>query len=84
VGKQSDRDTRYFGEQRELLESRQRLNSREIFGSNPLIAHLGLGKATEIGRHEVFWPVTGVTQVNREIPMDQRVIVTEGESKWKM
>jgi len=58
------------------------MNSGGSFGSNPLIAHLGLGKATSIKKLEVFWPVTGITQVFTEIPMDQRIMVTEDEAQW--
>lgn len=59
------------------------MNSGGSFGSNPLIAHLGLGQATAIDRLEVYWPVTDETQVIDNPPVDRRIIVTEGEAGWK-
>ncbi len=58
------------------------MNSGGSFGSNPLIAHLGLGKATSITQLEVFWPVTGITQILTGIAIDQRIVVSEGDAKW--
>ncbi|MCF6313471.1 MAG: ASPIC/UnbV domain-containing protein, partial [Verrucomicrobiales bacterium] len=60
------------------------MNSGGSFGSTAFIAHLGLGKAQLIKRLEVFWPVTGKTQCFFDIAADQRIVITEGEKKWKM
>lgn len=54
------------------------VNSGGSFGANPLQQQIGLGNATEIDRVEVFWPVTGITQVVDRIDMDQFVEITEG------
>lgn len=59
------------------------LNSGGSFGSNPLIAHLGLAGADTVARLEVFWPVTGITQSFAGIPADQRIVVTEGVPEWQ-
>lgn len=53
------------------------------FGGNPLVQHLGLGISEVIERLEIFWPVTGVTQVIESIPVDQRIVVTEGKRGWE-
>jgi len=58
------------------------LNSGGSFGSNPLIAHLGLAGAERVERLEVFWPVTGISQTFTDIAADQRIVVTEGVSEW--
>lgn len=59
------------------------LNSGGSFGANRLIAHLGLGKAEQVDRLEVFWPMTGITQSFDNIDVDQFIVVTEGEKKWR-
>ena len=59
------------------------MNSGGSFGSNPLIAHLGLAKAEKVKRLEVFWPVTGITQTISDLAVNQRIVVTEGEDLWK-
>ena len=58
------------------------LNSGGSFGANRLVAHLGLGRAKQVDRLEVFWPVTGITQSFEGIDADQLIVVTEGENKW--
>ena len=58
------------------------MNSGSSFGSNPLVAHLGLAGADVVRRLEIFWPVTGLTQSFAEIPVDQRIVVTETEDQW--
>lgn len=49
------------------------------FGTSPLELHLGLGAAARVERLEVFWPVTGETQVVESLAADQHVRVIEGE-----
>jgi hypothetical protein len=58
------------------------MNSGGSFGSNPLIAHLGLAGATVVKRLEVFWPVTGTTQSFSDVPVDQRIVVSEADDSW--
>ncbi len=59
------------------------VNGGGSFGSNPTIQHLGLGTAAEVKRLEIFWPVSGETQVLSPAPVDQRIEITEGEPGWK-
>ncbi len=51
------------------------------FGANPLLLHLGLGKATRVEVLEVTWPTTGKSQRFREIPADRSVEITEGDDR---
>ena len=56
------------------------VNSGGSFGSNPLCQHIGIGVATTIERVEIFWPVTGKTQVFRNVPIDTNIRIVEGDS----
>jgi hypothetical protein len=58
------------------------VNSGGSFGSNPLRQHIGIGQATTIDRLEIFWPVTGKTQVFRGVPIDTNIRITEGDSTF--
>ncbi len=49
------------------------------FGANPLRQEIGLGQATAIERVEVFWPVTGVTQVVTGLQPDHMYRICEGQ-----
>lgn len=49
------------------------------FGANPLRQEIGLGEATSIKRVEIFWPVTGDTQVLANLTMDGFYRVREGD-----
>ncbi|HVZ64671.1 MAG TPA: CRTAC1 family protein [Lacunisphaera sp.] len=51
------------------------------FGSGPLRRELGLGQATRIDRVEIFWPVTGLTQVVTGLALDHFYRVREGEAQ---
>jgi hypothetical protein len=51
------------------------------FGANPLEQHMGIGDATSIEQIEVFWPVTGNTDVYAKPPINQRIVLTEGSDK---
>ncbi|MFZ5495036.1 MAG: CRTAC1 family protein [Verrucomicrobiota bacterium] len=48
------------------------------FGSNPLRQEIGLGRARAVERVEVFWPVTGVTQVFRSLEPNRLYCLVEG------
>jgi hypothetical protein len=48
------------------------------FGASPLRQEIGLGQAREIKRVEIFWPVTGVTQVVTGLEINQCYQVREG------
>ena len=56
------------------------VNSGGSFGSNPLRQHIGVGEATAIDRVEINWPVTGKTQVFRNLPIDTNVKIVEGDT----
>jgi hypothetical protein len=49
------------------------------YGDYPLRQEIGLGDATSIERIEVTWPVTGKTQVFRDVAMDRFVRIREGD-----
>jgi hypothetical protein len=50
------------------------------FGANPLRLEIGLGQATAIERVEIFWPVTGETQVVRNLELDHAYHIREGQA----
>jgi len=50
------------------------------FGSNPLGPEIGLGAATKILHVEIFWPVTGQTQVIENLERDRVYAIREGET----
>ena len=49
------------------------------FGASPLRQEIGLGQCSAIDRVEIFWPVTGKTQVIRDLKPDHCYMVREGE-----
>jgi hypothetical protein len=49
------------------------------FGSTTLRQEIGLGRAAEVARVEVFWPVSGATQVLRGLQANACYHVKEGE-----
>ncbi len=58
------------------------------FGANPLRQEIGLGQAQIIERLEIFWPVTGRTNVYQNLEVDQFVQAREDQSEltplsWK-
>jgi len=55
----------------------QWMNSGGSFGGNPLELHFGLSDASRVRRVEVFWPVTGETQVLSDLEADQVVVIHE-------
>ncbi|MES1159153.1 MAG: FG-GAP-like repeat-containing protein [Bacteroidota bacterium] len=58
------------------------VNSGGSFGSNPLRQHIGLGEAASIEKIEIYWPVTGKTQVLTNLPADINITVKEGDSSF--
>ncbi len=50
------------------------------FGATTLRQEIGLGKATAIKRVEIFWPVTGVTQVVTGLSVNSFYLMREGTS----
>lgn len=57
------------------------VNSGGSFGSSSLRQHIGLADAKSIKRVEIFWPVTGKTQVIEGLQMDRVYEVTEDGGK---
>ena len=51
------------------------------FGANPLSQTLGLGRATRVDVLEVYWPTSDRTQTFRDVPVDARFRVTEGDDR---
>ena len=51
------------------------------FGANPLRQEIGLGPSRKIDRVEIFWPVSGTTQVIRSLAMDRCYAVREGDAQ---
>ena len=58
------------------------VNSGGSFGANPLRQTIGLGKAEKIERLEIFWHTTGLTQTFHNVPLDQFIQITEGETQY--
>ena len=58
------------------------VNSGGSFGANPLRQTIGLGNAEKIERLEIFWYTTGVTQKFQDVPLDQFIQITEGETQY--
>jgi hypothetical protein len=50
------------------------------FGASPMRQEIGLGKARVIRRVEIFWPVTGVTQVVTGLEINRLYLVREGDA----
>jgi len=54
------------------------VNTGGSFGANPLRQTIGLGKAQRILAIEVYWPTSGITQRQENVPLEALVRVTEG------
>ncbi len=65
------------GKKREVFKW---VNSGGSFGANPLRQEIGLGKAEEIEVLEVFWPTTGKTQSFKDVSVNQRIRIVEGQA----
>ncbi|MEM7386600.1 MAG: ASPIC/UnbV domain-containing protein [Verrucomicrobiota bacterium] len=57
------------------------IGSGGSFGANPLMEHIGIGKAAQVDRLEIFWPTTGRSQSLANVPVDRFLVITEGERK---
>ena len=84
MGRQSNRSaigvklTARFREGENDRVVHRHVNSGGSFGANPLRQTIGLGAAQLVDRLEVFWPMTGKTQVFEDIAPNQVIRVTEG------
>jgi hypothetical protein len=59
------------------LTVHRHVSSGSSFGANSLEQHIGLGKAGGVARLEVYWPVSGTTQVFEDIAANQGIVITE-------
>lgn len=59
------------------------VSSGSSFGANPLEQTIGLGTATKIRLLEIHWPMTGETQIFRDLDVRQWLEITEFESQPK-
>lgn len=53
------------------------LNNGASFGANPLIAHIGVGKADRIDQVKITWPATGETSVLKDVNPDGKLIMVD-------
>jgi hypothetical protein len=44
--------------------------------------HIGVGQAAILSKIEITWPVTGKTQVFKNIPVDKNINITEDDSTF--
>jgi hypothetical protein len=51
------------------------------FGGNPLEQHVGVGSAAVVGEVEVTWPASGIVDRMRDIQVDRRYTLREGDGK---
>jgi len=51
------------------------VNAGGIFGYSPLRREIGVGEATMIDEVAIFWPVTGMTQVIKNLKPNQFIEV---------
>ncbi len=57
------------------------VTSGSSFGANPLMQHIGIGKAEKVVKIEIKWPVSGTTQVFNNISKNKTFLITEGKDK---
>jgi len=56
-----------------------RVTSGGTYGSGSYQAEIGLGDATRIVSITVYWPVSGITTVYTDVPLDSIISITEGK-----
>ena len=54
------------------------VGSGASFGASSFRQEIGIGNATAVNRVEIFWPVTGLTQVIRDLPINHVYQIREG------
>src|SRR5690606_25190449 len=54
------------------------VSSGGSLGANPLMQHIGIGRAERIERIEVYWPASDTRQEFDEVAVNQRLRVVEG------
>ena len=65
------------GEEREIHRT---VGATSSFGGNPLLQEIGLGQATAIQLVEVYWPATDIRQTILNVPMNQRIEISESDA----
>lgn len=60
------------------------LNSGGSFGANPLMQHIGIGKATTIEKIEITWPGCNHTQQLKNVAANQQIRIKEGSGKYSV
>ncbi|MCU0368289.1 MAG: CRTAC1 family protein [Cyclobacteriaceae bacterium] len=60
------------------------INSGGSFGASPLVAHIGIGKATQIDRIEVLWPLNNLKQEFKNISPNQHIQIVEGNDEFEV
>jgi hypothetical protein len=61
----------------------RRVDTGGSFGASPFLREIGLGQAERIELLEVYWPTSDETQRFRDVAMDQRIEITEGQSDYR-
>jgi hypothetical protein len=61
------------------IELHRSVGSVSSFGGSPIRQEVGLGAASSITRLQIKWPVSGITQTIKDVPIDAFIDVTEGE-----
>jgi tetratricopeptide (TPR) repeat protein len=56
------------------------VNSGGSFGSSPILAHIGIGKATQVDRIEIQWSGSNVKQEFTKVAANQYIRIEEGNS----
>lgn len=59
------------------------VNTGGSFGGNPLRQEIGLGKAEAVLEVEVRWPASGIVQKYRDLALDSRYRIREGDPTAK-
>ena len=58
------------------------VNSGGSSGAATLQQEIGLGRAVTVRSLEITWPATGRVQTFRDLPVDRRLHIREGEAEW--
>jgi hypothetical protein len=59
------------------------VNTGGSFGVNPLQREIGLGQAERVELLEIYWPTSDETQQFRDLAVDQRIEITEGNDEYR-
>jgi hypothetical protein len=59
------------------------ISAGSSFGGNPLACTIGLGDARSIESVEITWPMEGIRQTFKNVPIDRSVEITEGREAFR-